>query len=189
MSALGHGGPMFRVHITRPLKENDISLRPVRIFDAAFLHSGFSSRDFLEANGLSKPIASSWFPTWWWLRRTFVFAYCIVADGKRAGFLGMHTLRPGESAELSLSIFEEEMRRKGYGSRAFHLFVRNLEKHFFIKMLLVRVRKDNFMALSFWKKLGFGERRREGAVIVLFYTVRPSTTIPIADSPASVQTA
>jgi len=188
MRAFGHSGPMFSVHITRTMKENDITLRPVRIYDASFLNSGFASRDFLAANGLSKPVASSWFPAWWWTRRTFVFAYCIVVNGKRAGFLGLHTLRPGESAELSLSIFEEEMRRKGYGSRAFHLFVHNLEKRSLIKMLLVRVRKDNFTALSFWKKLGFGEIRREDAVIVLFYTIRPSQAIPIADSPAYVQT-
>ena len=154
MSTFGHGGLMFRVHITRTLKEKDITLRPVRIFDAFFLHYGFASRDFFAANGLNKPIAASWFSTWWWTRRTFVFAYCILVNEKRAGFLGMHTLRPGESAELSLSIFEEEMRRKEYGSRSFHLFVRNIEKHSLIKMLLVRVRKDNFMALSFWKKLG-----------------------------------
>ena len=180
-------GPMFRIHIMGQLKENDIVLRPARIFDAAFLHAGFSSRDFLEANGLKEPIASSWFPTWWWLRSTFVFAYCIIAGGKRAGFLGIHTIRPAESAELSLSIFEEEMRGKGYASRAFHLFVNNLEKHFIIKMLLVRVSKDNFRALSFWKKLGFEELKREGAVITLFYTVRPSQTVPIANSPSYVQ--
>jgi RimJ/RimL family protein N-acetyltransferase len=188
MSAFGHGGPMVRIHITRPLKENDISLMPVRIFDAPFLHSGFASRDFLAGNGLSRPVASSWFLTWWWIRRTFFFGYCIVVKGNHVGFLGMHTLRPGESAELSLSIFEVEMRQKGYGSRAFHLFVRNLEKRSLIKMLLVRVRKDNFIAFSFWKKLGFVELKREGAVIVLFYTIRPTQTIPLTDSPAFVQT-
>ncbi len=188
MTLIGHGEPMLRIHITRPLREGNIILRPARIFDAPFLHYGFASRDFLSANGLSRPIASSWLTTWWWIRRTFVFAYCIVVDGNRAGFLGMHSLRPGESAELSLSIFEEELRRKGHGSRSFHIFLRNLEKRSLIKMLLVRVRKDNFMALSFWKKLGFGELKKEDEVIVLFYAVRPSQTVPVTDIPAYFQT-
>ena len=34
MSAFDHTGPMFLVHITKQLKENDIILKPVRIFDA-----------------------------------------------------------------------------------------------------------------------------------------------------------
>jgi ribosomal protein S18 acetylase RimI-like enzyme len=188
MRAFTRNRRSFQIFLIRRLRGNGISLRPVRISDARFLHAGFASRDFLAANGLHRPIASSWFPTWWWIRRAFVFAYCIVVDGKRAGFLGMHTLRPGESAELCLAIFEEEMRRKGYGSRAFHIFVRTLEKYPLIEMLLVRVRQDNFTALSFWKKLGFGELNRDGAVIVLFYTVRPSQTVPTADSPAYLQT-
>ena len=165
----------LNMYIHRQLTENNIRLRPVRIFDALFIHSGFASDDFLAANGLTRPITSSWFLMWWWIKKTFVFSYCILVNGKRAGFIGLHNMNPFASAEMSLALFEKDMRRKGYGSRAFHLFLHDLEKHQFVKKIVVRVDKDNFVSLSFWKRLGFEEIHGEDCVMTLFYVTRPSS--------------
>jgi RimJ/RimL family protein N-acetyltransferase len=167
-------GP-FHVYIHRRLTENNIRLRPVRMFDAFFMRSGFVSDDFLAANGLTRPITSSWFLIWWWLKKTFAFSFCILVNGKRAGFIGLHIMQPCASAEISLALFEKDMRQKGYGSRAFHLFMHVLEKHPIAEKIVVRVDKDNFISLSFWKKLGFEEVHRVDGARTLLYATRPSS--------------
>jgi RimJ/RimL family protein N-acetyltransferase len=161
---------LLHLHIHRQLTENNIRLRPVRMFDAIFIHSGFVSDDFLAANGLTRPITSSWFLMWWWIKKRFAFSYCILVNGKRAGFIGLHNVQPCSTAEMSLALFKKSMRQKGYGSRAFQLFVRDLEKHRLAEKIVVRVGKDNFISLSFWKKLGFEEIHRESGVRTLLYS-------------------
>jgi len=143
------------------------------MFDARFIHSGFVSDDFLAAKGLTRPITSSRFLMWWWIRKTFIFSYCILVNGRRAGFIGLHNVQPCASAEMSLALFEKDMRRKGHGSGAFHLLVRDLQKHQLAKKIVVRVASDNFISLSFWKKLGFEEVKKNDGAIILLYTARP----------------
>jgi RimJ/RimL family protein N-acetyltransferase len=161
---------LLHLHIHRPLAENEIRLRPVRMFDSRLMHSGFASDDFLAANALTRPITSSRFLIWWWIKKTFVFSYCILINGKRSGFIGLHNLQPCAAAEISLALFERDLRRKGYGSRAFHLFVHDLEKHQFVKKISVRVSQDNFISLSFCKKLGFEEIHGEDRVRILLFS-------------------
>jgi RimJ/RimL family protein N-acetyltransferase len=165
---------LIQVHIHRQLTENNLSLRPVRIFDALFIHSGFVSDDFPAAKGLTRPITSSWFLMWCWLKKRFAFSYCILVNGRRAGFIGLHNMRPCAYAEMSLALFEKDMRRKGYGSRAFHLLMHDLEKLQFAEKIFVRVEKDNFISLAFWKKLGFEEVKKKDGVIILLYAACPS---------------
>jgi RimJ/RimL family protein N-acetyltransferase len=163
---------MFSIHIQRCLTDNDIRLRPVRIVDARLLYSGFHSADFLKTNGLAQPISSSWFSLWWWIKKTFTHAYCIVINGKSSGFIGVHKLCPGLSAAISLSLFEVEMRRKGYGMRSFQLLVRSLQSDFAVKRIFVRVRKDNLISLAFWKELGFKEMAcQDCGVKSLYYVI------------------
>lgn len=164
-------GRLLQVQIHSQLAENNIRLSPVRIFDARFIRSGFVSDDFLAANGLTRPITSSWFLMWWWIKKTFTFSYCILVNGRRAGFIGLHNIQPCASAEMSLALFEKDMRRKGYGSRAFHLFVHDLEKQQIAEKIVVRVHEDNFISLSFCKKLGFKEIHGEDFIRTLLYEV------------------
>ena len=159
----------FHVHIHRPLAEDNIRLRPVRIFDAPFIHSGFVHDDFLAANGLTRPITSSWYLLWWWIKKRYLFSYCILINGKRAGFLGLHSMQPCSTAEISLVLFEKGMRRKGYGRRAFNLFVHDLAKHKSVRKIVVRIAKDNFIYLPFCKKLGFEKiHGRDGARTLIY---------------------
>ena len=171
------------MYIQGRLTENNIKLRPVSIFDSRFIHSGFGSYDFLTANGLKQPITSSQFLTWWWIKKRFVFSYCILVKGKRAGFLGLHNMQPCLTAEISLALFEKDIRRKGYGSRAFRLFADDLQKHNFVKKIVVRVTKDNFVSRSFWEKLGFEEVKRNDGAIVLQYAAYPPCVLNLKDFP------
>lgn len=83
--------------------------------------SGLKDEDILSTSGLNRPIASSWFSVWWWMKKTFIPAYFIECDSKQIGFIGLYNLIPGKSAEMSLAIFDKNNRRLGYGTRAFNI--------------------------------------------------------------------
>ncbi|MBI5025986.1 MAG: GNAT family N-acetyltransferase [Nitrospirae bacterium] len=148
---------MFCTKIPRFIEDGSIRLRPLRVFDGPFLMGGLKDEDILLANGLNKPIASSWFFIWWWIKKTFMPAYCIECASGRMGFIGLYNLMIGKSAEMSLVIFDRNNRRMGYGTRAFKLFAKSLQRHSVVERILIKIKADNPIALSFWKKLGFVE--------------------------------
>jgi hypothetical protein len=144
-----------------------IRLRPIRILDGPFLSEGFKREDFLLANNLKKPIYSSWLPVWWWMNRTFICTYCILIDSKKIGFIGLYNLRFRNSVEISLFIFEKNMRHLGYGSKALNLVVQNLKRFSFMDEIIVRVGLDNCVALSFCQKNRFKELYTEDHIITM----------------------
>jgi len=73
------------------------------------------------------------------------------------GFVALYNLRLGKSAEITLMIFENRLRRHGYGTMAFKLLAQNLKRHDVVKVISARVEADNHIALSFWRSLGFQE--------------------------------
>lgn len=148
---------MFYTKIPRYMKDDNFRLRPLRIFDGPFISNGLRDEVILKANGLNKPINSSWFFIWWWIRKTFMLAYCIECDSKRIGFIGLYNLRLGKSAEMTLVIFDKNNRRLGYGSRAFNILARNIKRNFLVETIIVKVKTDNHISASFWQKLGFKE--------------------------------
>jgi RimJ/RimL family protein N-acetyltransferase len=148
---------MFCARIPRHLDDGLIRLRPLRIFDGPFLYNGLREKHVSAANGLRKPLSSSWLSVWWWIKRTFVLAYFIECDSRRIGFIGLHNLRLGESAEISLAIFDSTLRHHGYGTRAFRLLAQRLQRGSIIERILAQVRADNHSALSFCNRLGFRE--------------------------------
>jgi len=89
------------------------------------------------------------------LKKTFMPAYCIECDSKPIGFIGLYDLIPGESAEISLAIFDKTFRRHGYGTRAFKLLAQHLQRYSVVREIHVNVTRDNHRALSFWKTVGF----------------------------------
>jgi RimJ/RimL family protein N-acetyltransferase len=139
------------------MEDGLIRLRPLRIFDGPFLCNGLREKHVSAANGLREPLSSSWLFVWWWIKRTFILAYCMECDSRRIGFIGLHNLRLGKSAEISLAIFGNELRRHGYGTRAFRLLAQHLKRYSMIERVLAQVRADNHSARSFCKRLGFGE--------------------------------
>jgi RimJ/RimL family protein N-acetyltransferase len=158
---------MFYARIPRYMITPPIRLRPVWILDGPFLSEGFKRKDFLLVNNLKEPIYSSWFLVWWWMKRAFVCPYCILIDSRRIGFIGLHNLRFRKSVEISLFIFEKNMRHLGYGSKALNLLAQNLKRFSFVDEIIARVRLDNRVALSFCQKNGFKELYTENHIITM----------------------
>lgn len=148
---------MFFLKIPGYMEDGNLRLRPLRISDGPFILRGLNDGAILKANGLSRPIVSSWFFVWWWMKKTFTPAYFIECDSKRIGFIGLYNLMIGKSAEMSLIIFDKHNRRIGYGTRAFNICAQSMQRHSVVKEILVNVKADNHSAVSFWRKLGFVE--------------------------------
>lgn len=148
---------MLIVKMPGYIKDENFRLRPLRVFDVLFIKNGLMDEIILKASELREPINSSWFSFWWRIKKTFIPAYCIEYDSKRIGFIGLYNLMIGKSAEVSLVIFDKNNRRMGYGSRAFKLFTQGIQRHSVIEKIVAKVKKDNHIARSFWRKLGFVE--------------------------------
>lgn len=159
---------MLYAKIPRYMKDNDLRLRPLRIFDGPFIGEGLRDEVVLKANGLSSPISSSWWAVWWWIKRTFVITYCIECDSRRIGFVGLYDLRLGELAEISIVIFDKNVRRVGYGSRAFTMLSQNLRKYSVVEKVVARVKTDNNISISFLQKLGFKEMNAADGITIMF---------------------
>jgi RimJ/RimL family protein N-acetyltransferase len=160
---------MVLAWIPRRVRDGNIRLRPLRIFDGPFMRDAFRERDVFEPNGLSEPIEGSWFEVWWWLRRAFVFSYCIEIDSRLSGFVGFYKLFPGQYAEVALTLFDRRTRGQGYGRRVLALLERTLERRCRVERVVVRVKEENHGAAGFWKKVGFeaeGPFGQEGVILM-----------------------
>jgi RimJ/RimL family protein N-acetyltransferase len=154
--------------IPRYMKDDNLRLRPLRIFDGPFIGEGLRDEVVLKANGLSSPISSSWWVVWWWIKRTFMITYCIECDSRRIGFVGLYDLRLGELAEISVVIFDKNVRRLGYGSKAFTMLSQNLRKCSVVEKVVARVKTDNNISISFLQKLGFKEMNAAHGITIMF---------------------
>jgi RimJ/RimL family protein N-acetyltransferase len=154
--------------IPRYMKDDNLRLRPLRIFDGPFIGEGLRDEVVLKANGLSSPISSSWWVVWWWIKRTFMITYCIECDSRRIGFVGLYDLRLGELAEISIVIFDKNVRRLGYGSKAFTMLSQNLRKYSVVEKVVARVKTDNNISISFLQKLGFKEMNAAHGITIMF---------------------
>ena len=146
---------MFYVKGLRHMRDDNLKLRPLKISDGHLISSGLRDKMVLKANGLSKPVDSSWFFVRWWIKKTYSFFFCIELDSRLIGFIGLYNLMPGKSAEISLVIFDKTFRRRGYGTRAFKLLALCAQRYSLVKEIGAKVKTDNHGALSFWEKLGF----------------------------------
>jgi ribosomal protein S18 acetylase RimI-like enzyme len=151
----------------RSLRDHNLRLRPLRIRDGRFIAAGLADAAILRACGMSDAPAASWVSLVWWMRRTYPLAFCIELDGRRIGFLGLYRLHPGKSASLSLAIFDETCRNRGYGTRALTVIVKYVRKCRLARCLDVDVMQGNPGALNFWNKAGFSEASASGGVLTL----------------------
>jgi len=114
-------------------EDRNLRLRPLRMSDGLFILRGLNDGAILKASGLGRPIVSSGFFVWWWMKKTFTPAYFIECDSKQIGFIGLYNLMIGKSAEMSLIIFDKNNRRIGYGTRAFNIYAQSMQRHSVVK--------------------------------------------------------
>ena len=158
---------MLITSLPRYIKQRDLTLRHLRISDGPSLSETLMQEDILESSGVCRPRRTPWIFFFWWLRKTFFIAYCIERKSQTIGFIGLSNFTPGESAEISLVLFDPVSRRRGYGTRSFKLLSRNSFTTAFANTFIVKVRKDNESALSFWASLGFVTIGIDGDVTVM----------------------
>jgi RimJ/RimL family protein N-acetyltransferase len=158
---------MLTTFLPRCRRDGDITLRPLRISDGPSLSRILEQEDILKSGGRKRLRRTHWIFFYFWLRRTFFAAYCIEHQAETIGFVGLHNLVPGESAEISLVLFDPAGRRRGYGTRAFKLLCGNSFTISFADTLIAKVRNDNGPARSFWTSLGFVTLRSDGDVTVM----------------------
>lgn len=155
MSKFKYLGSITHAKIPADMEDDNLRLRRLRFSDGPFIMNGLKDEIIANANGLIRPINASWFFLWWWMKKTFMHAYCIECDSKPIGFIGLYDLMLGESTEISLTIFDKTLRRQGYGTRSFKLLAQHLQKHSVVREMRAKVMRDNHSALSFWRKIGF----------------------------------
>ena len=166
MSKFKNIGRVVRVNIPVDMEDHNIRLRRLRFSDGLFIMNGLKDEVILNASGLSRPIHTSWFSLWWWIKKTFIPAYCIECDSKPIGFIGLYDLKIGESTEISLAIFDNSFRRRGYGTRAFKLLALHLQRHSVVRKVRAKVMRDNHHAISFWRRAGFTKTEPTDDVII-----------------------
>ena len=155
---------MIFLKIPRRIKGDSVTLRRLCIFDGPPLNRALKDEDILRLTGL-RPQFKSWLSLWWWFERTYCYPYCIEANSRRIGFIGLYNLLPDKSVEISLVIFHKEDRRHGYGTLAFGMLKQRIQQPHFFKKMIVKVKEDNYLSTAFWKKLGFKEIDSKGGFI------------------------
>ena len=161
---------MVFLKIPGRIKGNLVTLRRLRIFDGPFFKKTLKDEDILKSIG-SSPRLKSWFSLWWWFERTYCYPYCIEANSRRIGFIGLYNPLPDKSIEVSLVIFHKEDRRHGYGTSAFNMLKQKLQLSQFFKKIVVRVKEDNYPSTAFWKNLGFKEIESKDGFIAIALTI------------------
>lgn len=161
------GAKMHIARMPRHMTDGDLALTRLTIFAGPSIKTMFHNIDIATMRGAGRSSSASWVSLWWSLRSIFPLIYCVKCGRKRAGLIGLYDLKIGESASMSLIISDRDLRRKGYGGRAFRLLRQSLEKHRFIETIFVEVETDNHGSLSFWQKLGFAIDRSIGKKITL----------------------
>jgi ribosomal protein S18 acetylase RimI-like enzyme len=125
--------------------------------------------------------SGSLFRTWLRLRQVFAFLYVVEISSRPAGIFGVYNFAPGSSAEISLMIFDEPMRRKGYGKKIFSMAADMLSRRAAIKRLWVMVDPENGPASAFWTGLGFRDDHSRGKYRICYLDLNAGT---ICRSPA-----
>jgi RimJ/RimL family protein N-acetyltransferase len=144
-----------------------IHLRCMTIGDAPLLRKHLAGREALSYTELRRPVSTSWFRVWLKMKKIFDFAFMIDIDCEPVGFIGIYDLTPGQSAGISLVIFDRDKRGKGWGGRAFRLLAQNLVSYSTVRSLSVTYKSGNAAARSFWTKCGFLEKSRKDNMITL----------------------
>ncbi|MCL4475446.1 MAG: hypothetical protein M1508_04360 [Nitrospirae bacterium] len=118
----GLRSPFSCFRIPGTFEHDGLRLRPLRIIDIPLVRKGLRDKDVLRTTGPGKPLSGECLSVWWWLKKTYTILLCIEVESTCVGFIGLYNLKPGESAEITLAIFDRGMRRhEGSSPRQHHL--------------------------------------------------------------------
>ena len=143
----------------RRMEDSGLTLRQCRLRDLRILYSLFAPEISLEASGAEFKGFGSSFSFARWLMVAFQAVYLIEVEEsdehRIIGFAGFYNMKIGRSLWLSLTIFNPEDRRKGYGRKAIELLLNSFGKSGAAETVYAGVLKTNEPSLRFLGKLGF----------------------------------
>ena len=166
---------MWCARIPGHIEGGHVGLRLLGLSDISYVKEALVDPQISGTSLLAKPVSLSWLSVWWWIRKTFPLIYSIECNSRRIGFIGIYNLTPGRSSEISLVIYKDRDRRRGYGSRAFAIFANYLKECHLLTHLIVKIKTDNDMSISFWQKLGFREIQIAGNIMTLHMSLDHDT--------------
>ncbi len=106
---------------------------------------------------------------WRWIATTFGVLYLIEVGDRRErriiGFVGLHDIRLGSEARLSVGIFSPADRGRGYGREALGLLLGSLARTGLAPRTTAEVAASNVASLRLFSGMGFTVRRRAEGVI------------------------
>jgi RimJ/RimL family protein N-acetyltransferase len=147
--------------------DGTIELKALRISDGPFLGKMLRDGRLADLMGLKASPCAHWLFLWLLIRKHYCFAYSIRLSREPVGFIGLHDLKFGISARLGMVIPHEAARRRGYGTRALALLVRNLVAYAVVERVVAEIGAGNTGALCFARKMGFSEEVTTGSIVRL----------------------
>ncbi len=151
------------VRFERRLEEGDLILQLCRLRDLPALASLITPEVLQEMSSVEFQSFHSLFSFFKWVITTFQVIYLIEVDenpGNRTiGFVGFYNMELGRSLRLSLTVFNPEDRRRGYGEKALKLLLNLLRENGAAEVVYAEILKSNVPSLRLCRKLGFEAKR------------------------------
>jgi len=145
------------VNFKRRIESGPLTLRLCRLGDLRTLYSLFTPQIFPRMGSKSK--SHSLFSFYRWMKHTFQVIYLIEpsenGDTRIVGFVGLYDMELGRRLSLSLTVFNPEDRRQGYGEKALTLLLSLFQQNGAAELVYVEILKSNVPSLQLCRKLGF----------------------------------
>ncbi|MGA2515565.1 MAG: GNAT family protein [Thermodesulfobacteriota bacterium] len=151
------------VRFKRRLEKGGLILQLCRLQDLPALHSLITPEVFRETASAEFQAFRSLFFFLKWVMTTFQVIYLIEIDEsgthRIVGLAGLYDIELSRSLRLSLTVFNPEDRRRGYGEKALKLLLGLLQENGAAEVVYAEVLKNNVPSLRLCIKLGFKVKR------------------------------
>lgn len=141
------------------IENHGITLRLLRLRDLSILHHLLGPEVFLVTGGVGSRSFSSLFSFGRWMVSIFQVLYVIEATQngvpRTIGFVGLSSVRMGQSLWLSAALFDPRDRGQGYGREALEPLLNFLQKKGIVKTVYAQVLRGNLRSLHLLEHLGF----------------------------------
>ncbi len=155
----------------RWIEHDGITLRMPRLRDLPVLHRLFGPEIFLTAGNIDHGRFNSVFSFRRWIVNTFQVVYLIEVEetgGRRIiGFVGLYSLRIGQSLWISTALFDGKDRGRGYGRHGLELLLDSLRNDGIAETVYAEVLNGNSRSMHLLRDLRFGVcGRREDRLVL-----------------------